>query len=29
MAVVDMDMLLEHGGILDSLRADGYEVDAP
>ncbi len=29
LAVVDMDMLLERGGILDALRAQGYEVDAP
>jgi uncharacterized protein YbaP (TraB family) len=29
LAVVDMDMLLEHGGILDALRAEGYEVDPP
>jgi uncharacterized protein YbaP (TraB family) len=29
LAVVDMDMLLQHGGILDSLRAEGYEVDPP
>jgi len=28
-AVVNMDMLLEPGGLLDELRAKGYEVDAP
>jgi uncharacterized protein YbaP (TraB family) len=28
-AVVNMDMLLERGGLLDELRAKGYEVDAP
>jgi uncharacterized protein YbaP (TraB family) len=28
-AVVNIDMLLEHGGLLDELRAKGYEVDAP
>jgi uncharacterized protein YbaP (TraB family) len=28
-AVVNMDMLLEHAGLLDELRAKGYEVDAP
>jgi uncharacterized protein YbaP (TraB family) len=29
LAVVDMDLLLESGGILDRLRAEGYQVDAP
>ncbi len=29
LAVVSMDMLLEHGGFLDELRAAGYTVDAP
>lgn len=28
-AVVNMDMLLEPGGLLDQLRAKGYAVDAP
>jgi len=28
-AVVNIDMLLEHGGLLDELRAKGYEVEAP
>ena len=28
-AVVNLDMLLESGGLLDELRADGYAVDAP
>jgi uncharacterized protein YbaP (TraB family) len=28
-AVVNMDMLLEKGGILDELRAKGYEIEAP
>ncbi|MDP9082477.1 MAG: TraB/GumN family protein [Pseudomonadota bacterium] len=28
-AVVNMDMLLEHGGLLDQLRAKGYEIQAP
>jgi uncharacterized protein YbaP (TraB family) len=28
-AVVNIDMLLEHGGLLDQLRAKGYQVDAP
>ena len=28
-AVVNLDMLLERGGLLDELRAKGYEVDAP
>jgi uncharacterized protein YbaP (TraB family) len=28
-AVVNMDMLLEKGGLLDELRAQGYEIDAP
>ena len=29
MAVVNMDLLLGTGGLLDSLRAQGYEVDSP
>jgi uncharacterized protein YbaP (TraB family) len=29
LAVVNMDMLLGHGGLLDDLRAKGYEVEAP
>jgi len=29
LAVVNMDLLLGHGGLLDRLRARGYEVDAP
>ena len=29
LAVVNMDLLLEPGGLLDELRAKGYEVDAP
>lgn len=28
-AVVNLDMLLERGGLLDGLRADGYEIEAP
>jgi uncharacterized protein YbaP (TraB family) len=28
-AVVNLDMLLEKGGLLDQLKAKGYEVDAP
>jgi uncharacterized protein YbaP (TraB family) len=28
-AVVNLDMLLERGGVLDQLRAKGYEIDAP
>jgi uncharacterized protein YbaP (TraB family) len=28
-AVVNLDMLLEPGGLLDELRAKGYEIDAP
>jgi hypothetical protein len=28
-AVVNFDMLLEHGGLLDELRARGYKIDAP
>jgi uncharacterized protein YbaP (TraB family) len=28
-AVMNFDMLLEPGGVLDELRAKGYEVDAP
>jgi hypothetical protein len=29
LAVVNMDMLLRRGGLLDDLRAKGYEVEAP
>jgi hypothetical protein len=29
LAVVNMDLLLEPGGLLDELRAKGYDVDAP
>jgi uncharacterized protein YbaP (TraB family) len=29
LAVVNMDLLLRSGGLLDSLRAQGYEVDSP
>ena len=29
LAVVNMDLLLGHGGLLDSLRAQGYEIDYP
>jgi uncharacterized protein YbaP (TraB family) len=29
LAVVNMDMLLRRGGLLDGLRAKGYDVDAP
>ena len=28
-AVVNIDLLLERGGLLDELRAKGYEVEAP
>jgi uncharacterized protein YbaP (TraB family) len=28
-AVVNLDMLLERGGLLDQLRAKGYEIDVP
>jgi uncharacterized protein YbaP (TraB family) len=28
-AVVNIDLMLEHGGLLDELRAKGYEVEAP
>lgn len=28
-AVVNLDMLLEKGGLLDELRASGYEIDPP
>ncbi|HEY0801035.1 MAG TPA: TraB/GumN family protein [Steroidobacteraceae bacterium] len=28
-AVVNLDMLLERGGLLDELRAKGYEIEAP
>jgi uncharacterized protein YbaP (TraB family) len=29
LAVVNMDLLLEHGGLLDSLQARGYSIEAP
>lgn len=29
LAVVNMDLLLQPGGLLDRLRSDGYSVDAP
>jgi len=29
LVVLNMDMLLEPGGVLDELRASGYDVDAP
>lgn len=29
LAVVNIDMLLERGGLLDELRAQGFQVDAP
>jgi hypothetical protein len=29
LAVVNMDLLLGNGGLLDGLRAQGYEVDSP
>lgn len=29
LAVVNMDMLIEPGGLLDELRTAGYEIDAP
>ena len=29
LAVVNMDLLLRRGGLLDELRAQGYQVDAP
>jgi hypothetical protein len=29
LAVMNMDLLLEPGGVLDELRAKGYEVHAP
>jgi len=29
LAVVNMDLLLGRGGLLDALRAQGYEVEAP
>lgn len=29
LAVVNMDLLLGQGGLLDTLRAEGYEVEAP
>jgi hypothetical protein len=28
-AVVNIDMLLEKDGLLDELRAAGYDIDAP
>jgi len=28
-AVVNLDLMLERGGLLDQLRARGYEIDAP
>jgi uncharacterized protein YbaP (TraB family) len=28
-AIVNLDLLLERGGLLDRLRAKGYEIDAP
>jgi hypothetical protein len=28
-AVVNMDLLLEKGGLLDELRAKGYDIDTP
>ncbi|HEX3397729.1 MAG TPA: TraB/GumN family protein [Steroidobacteraceae bacterium] len=28
-AVVNLDLMLERGGLLDELRAKGYEIDAP
>ena len=28
-AVVNLDLLLERGGLLDQLRAKGYEIDSP
>jgi uncharacterized protein YbaP (TraB family) len=28
-AIVNLDLLLERGGLLDQLRAKGYEIDAP
>jgi hypothetical protein len=29
LAVVNMDLLLGHGGLLDTLNAQGYEIDYP
>jgi hypothetical protein len=29
MAVINIDMLIERGGLLDQLRARGYQVEAP
>jgi uncharacterized protein YbaP (TraB family) len=29
LAVVNMDLLLGHGGLLDALRTQGYDIDAP
>jgi uncharacterized protein YbaP (TraB family) len=29
LAVVNIDLLLEHGGLLDTLRARGYSIEAP
>jgi TraB/PrgY/gumN family len=28
-AVVNLDLLVQHGGLLDELRAAGYQIDAP
>jgi uncharacterized protein YbaP (TraB family) len=28
-AVVNLDLMLEHGGLLDELRAAGYQIEAP
>jgi hypothetical protein len=28
-AVVNMDLLLEKGGLLDELRTKGYDIDGP
>jgi hypothetical protein len=28
-AVVNFDLLLERGGVLDQLRAAGYDIDPP
>ena len=28
-AVINTDLLWEKGGLLDELRADGYDIDAP
>jgi uncharacterized protein YbaP (TraB family) len=29
LAVVNMDLLLGHGGLMETLRAQGYEIDSP